>query len=109
MRKNAINITTVTKYFKEGDVISSGGGKAKIRIKEILEHGIRFQSVTTSSYKGLLRYSKLNVVLDNFKKIPNDSISLTVFELLKSYGLYDSAHETNLYGFVSEFIKRSNK
>jgi len=62
MNLNKINISSVNKYFKEGDVIISDGGKAKIRIKEILEHGIRFQSMTTPSYKGLLRYDKLNVV-----------------------------------------------
>lgn len=107
MSSNNINLTSVLKYFKEGDIITSGGGKAKIKIKVVLEHGIRFQSVTSTTYKGLLRYDKLNVVLNNFDKIPVESISHNVFHLLIKYGLFDSAHETNLYGFVKEFKKRA--
>jgi hypothetical protein len=109
MSSNRINIASVTKYFKEGDVIVSGGGKGKIKIKDILEHGVRFQSVTSPSYRGLLRYDKLNVVLNNYNKIPPNKISLALFNLLRQNGLFDSAHETNLYGFVKEFIKRSGK
>ena len=107
MGKSKINFEGAQKYFKVGDVIESGGGKAKIRIKEIFDNGIRFQSVTSPSYKGILRYDKLNIVLQNFDKIPNDSISHHVFQLLLKNGLFDSTHETNLYGFVKEFIKRS--
>lgn len=107
MNRIKIDFLTAQKYFKEGDIIISGGGKAKIRIKEIFDNGIRFQSVTSPSYKGILRYDKLNIVLQNFDKIPNDSISHHVFQLLFKNGLFDSTHETNLYGFVKEFIKRS--
>jgi hypothetical protein len=109
MKTSKINIESVQKYFRVGDVIESGGGKAKIRIKEIFDNGIRFQSVTSTSYKGILRYEKLNVVLNNFDKIPQDSITHHVFQLLIKNGLFDSTHETNLYGFVKEFIKRSKK
>ncbi len=106
MSTNNINFNSVTKLFKESDIIVSGGGKGRIKIKEIVEHGIRFQSLT-GSYKGLLRYSKLNVVLENFNKIPPNQIQHNVFQLLIKNGLFDSTHETNLYGFVKEFIKRS--
>jgi len=107
MATESINISTIEKYFKEGDVITSGGRKSKIRIKEILEHGIRFQSVTSPNYKGLLRYDKLNIVLKNFNMIPTNRIEQNVFFLLRANGLSDSTHETNLYGFGKEFIKRS--
>ncbi len=106
MNTSKINYSTVSKLFKEGDVIISGGGKGKIKIREIVEHGVRFQSLT-GSYKGLLRYTKLNVVYDNFNKIPENQIEHNVFQLLIKNGLFDSAHETNLYGFVREFIKRN--
>jgi len=109
MKTNNINFESVKKYFRVGDVIESGGGKAKIRIKEIFDNGIRFQSVTSTSYKGILRFEKLNVVLNNFDKIPQDSIAPSVFHLLIKNGLFDSTHETNLYGFVKEFIKRSKQ
>lgn len=109
MNTSKVNFNSVSKLFNEGDIITSGGGKAKIKIKEIVEHGIRFQSVTAPAYKGLLRYTKLNVVLNNFGKIPEDSISSFVFKLLKKNGLFDSTHETNLYGFVKEFIKRGKE
>lgn len=109
MKTSKINFESVKKYFKVGDVIESGGGKAKIRIKEIFDKGVRFQSVTSPSYKGILRYDKLNVVLENFDKIPQDSITHHVFQLLLKNGLFDSTHETNLYGFVKEFIKRSKE
>lgn len=108
MSTNKINYNSVSKLFKEGHIITSGGGKGKIKIKEIVEHGIRFQSLT-GSYKGLLRYSKLNVVFDNFNKIPPKQIERNVFQLLIKNGLFDSTHETNLYGFVKEFIKRSKQ
>lgn len=107
MSTNRINYNNVSKLFREGDIIISGGGKGRIKIREIVEHGIRFQSVTSPNYKGLLRYNKLNVVLNNFKKIPEDSISTSVFDLLKKNGLFDSTHETNLYGFVKEFKRRN--
>ena len=107
MKTNRINYSSVGRLFKEGDVVTSGGGKGRIKIKEIVEHGIRFQSVTAPNYKGLLRYNKLNVVLKNFKNIPENSISPIVFDLLKKNGLFDSTHETNLYGFVKEFKKRA--
>lgn len=109
MAENKINYPSVQRLFKEGDRITSGGGKAKIKILAILEHGIRFQSITSPSYKGLLRYDKLNVVLNNFDKIPPNKISLALFNLLRQSGLFDSAHETNLYGFVKEFKKRTGK
>ncbi|MBV6422078.1 MAG: hypothetical protein DAHOPDDO_03367 [Ignavibacteriaceae bacterium] len=103
---NKINYDSVSKLFNEGDVITSGGGKGRIKIREIVEHGVRFQSLT-GSYKGLLRYTKLNVVYDNFNKIPGNQIEHNVFQLLIKNGLFDSTHETNLYGFVKEFNKRT--
>jgi len=106
MSTNTINYKTVSELFKEGDVIISGGGKGRIKIKEIVEHGVRFQSLT-GSYKGLLRYTKLNVVYDNFNKIPENQIQHNVFQLLIKNGLFDSTHETNLYGFVKEFKRRA--
>ena len=107
MSSNKINYNSVLTLFKEGDIIISGGGKAKIKIKEIFDRGIRFQSITSPSYKGILRYDKLNVVLENFDKIPRNSITHHVFQLLIKNGLFDSTHETNLYGFVKEFIERN--
>lgn len=104
---NKINYYSVSRLFNEGDVITSGGGKGRIKIREIVEHGVRFQSVTSPSYKGLLRYDKLNVLLKNFDKIPENQIQHNVFQLLIKNDLFDSTHETNLYGFVREFNKRT--
>jgi len=73
MNQNKINYNSVSKLFKEGDVIISSGGKGRIKIREIVEHGIRFKSLS-GSYNGLLRYSKLNVVYNNFDKIPENQI-----------------------------------
>jgi hypothetical protein len=107
MSKNKIDLLSVRKYFKEGDIVLSGGNRAKIKITDIFDEGIRFQSVTTKTYKGILYYDKLKVVIENFNRIPHNSISKSVFDLLKLKGLFDSAHETNLYGFVREFKKRA--
>lgn len=107
MKKNQIDLLTTRKYFKEGEIILSGGNRAKIKITDIFDEGVRFESVTSNKYRGILRYEKLNVVLRNFNKIPENSISKSVFELLLSNDLFDSTNETNLYGFVREFKKRA--
>ena len=46
---------------------------------------------------------------ENFDNIDTESISESVFRLLIDKGLFDSTHETYLYGLIKELKRRTNK
>lgn len=89
-----------------GSEILSGGRRSRFRIERYNERGIGIAS-TSSRKTALLRFGKLDLVLDNFHSIDPSRIQDSIMELMKLHGVHWTQNETFLYGMAREYRARS--
>lgn len=89
-----------------GSKVLSGGNRSWFRIAKYSHRGISIAS-TLSKKTALLRFKKLEIVLDNFHCIETSSIQHSIMELMKQHGSDWTQNETFLYGLAREYRIRT--
>lgn len=103
-----INRLGIERLFSIGDVVISGGGKAKFKLVKFTEKNIRIQPVAAKT-ASRLAYDRLSIIVKNFDEVDKFRIEKSVGEILKKNGTQDFQNESYLYGFAREYRLRSRR
>ncbi|ABM96814.1 HNH endonuclease [Methylibium petroleiphilum] len=89
-----------------GSQVLSGGNRTSFRIVKYNQRGVQIAS-TSSRKTALLRYAKLDLVLNNFHLVDPERIQDSIMELMKQHGVRWTQNETFLYGLAREHRTRT--
>jgi hypothetical protein len=106
--KMKIDKLEIERHFAIGDVVVSGGGKAKFKIVKITDKNIRIQP-TAARTAFRLAYERLSIIVENFDRVDKTRIEKSVGQVLEENGTRDSQNESYIYGFAREYLSRSTR
>jgi hypothetical protein len=95
--------------FRVGEIINSGGLRARLLVIAIEDEGVRYRSIRAKDPK-YLSYSTLAVILRGFERIDPKAIQRTIQPVYLDAGLPENVWTENYeYGFAREFRNRWRK
>ena len=108
-RRILVTITQseIARYFRIGDEMMTGGGRAQFRVLDINNESVAIQPLMGKT-RHRLPYQKLDIVAKYFREIRPGNIEHGLTDVLKRFGLDETTTEVYLYGFAREYRNRKS-